>query len=83
MWLPIAIVAAAIIVVPFVARAQTSKCVGLPPLYDAMPAEQRADVLQKRAVACVREGKVQQSIALFSELIGLQPSNTSAYLNPG
>lgn len=83
MWLRIAVAVAAIVVVPFVARAQTSNCVELPLLEDSMPAEQRADLLQKRAMACVREGKLPQSIALFSELIGLQPSNTTAYLSRG
>ena len=40
-------------------------------------------MLLQRAMACVREGKPIQSIALFSELIGIQPENLDAYLNRG
>ena len=50
---------------------------------DTVPKEQRADLLQRRALACVREGKPVKSIALFSELIGMQPDNLDAYLNRG
>ena len=57
-------------------------CDGAP--VDASLADrERAERLAKRAFACVRERKALQSIALFSELIGVDPDNAHAYLNRG
>ena len=66
-----------------VAHAEKYGCGQFPLLNDSIPQERRAEMLLKRALACVREGKPTQSIALFSELIGLQPDNADAYLNRG
>jgi tetratricopeptide (TPR) repeat protein len=63
--------------------AATDSCGNSPFFDDSVPKEQRADMLLQRAMACVREGKPIQSIALFSELIGIQPENMDAYLNRG
>ena len=54
--------------VPSVAHAEKYGCGQFPLLNDSIPREQRAEMLLKRALACVREGKPVQSIALFSEL---------------
>ena len=59
------------------------RCGSFPLLDDAMPKEARADRLLKRAIACVQEGRPQESISIFSELIGLDPNNATAYLNRG
>ena len=50
---------------------------------NSIGSERRAQLLLENAGACVREGKPLQSIALFSELIGLDPHNAGAYLNRG
>jgi tetratricopeptide (TPR) repeat protein len=65
------------------AAAETFGCGQFPLLDDSFPEDQRAQILLKRALTCVKEGKPHQSIALFSELIGLQPGNVDAYLNRG
>jgi hypothetical protein len=69
--------------VPSAVFAESDSCGTSPFLDDSMSKEQRVDVLLNRARACVREGKPIQSIALFSELIGVQPENLDAYLNRG
>jgi tetratricopeptide (TPR) repeat protein len=43
----------------------------------------RAEQLGKRAYACLEENKPVQSIALLSELVGVEPANVQAYLNRG
>jgi len=53
------------------------------PVDSSLPSGQRADQLAKRAFACLKERKPLQSIALFSELIGIEPNNAQAYLNRG
>lgn len=65
------------------ANAATYSCNSSPFYDESVPDKQRADVLRQRAMACVREGKPIQSIALFSELIGIQPESSDAYLNRG
>jgi tetratricopeptide (TPR) repeat protein len=69
--------------VPSGVSAATDSCGSSPFFDDSVPKEQRAEMLLRRAMACVREGKPIQSIALFSELIGLQPESMDAYLNRG
>jgi tetratricopeptide (TPR) repeat protein len=59
-----------------------SQCDGTP-VDSSLPDGQRADQLAKRAFACVKERKPVQSIALFSELISIEPNNFHAYLNRG
>ena len=59
---------------PLHVSAEMYRCGQFPLLNDSIPKEQRAEMLLDRALACVREGKPSQSIALFSELIGLQPT---------
>src|SRR5688500_6717531 len=78
-----AIAAAAIIVLPIAAAAPSTQCGSSPLLHDTVSKELRARTLLDRGAACVREGKPLQSISIFSELIGLQPNNTVAYLNRG
>ena len=63
--------------------AATYRCSDSPFFGDTVPKEQRVDLLRRRALSCVREGKPVKSIALFSELIGMQPDNLDAYLNRG
>ena len=63
--------------------AQALKCGSFPLLDDSLPEEQRSELLMKRGAICARERKPLQSIAVFSELIGLQPENMLAYLNRG
>ena len=58
-------------------------CGSSPFFGDSVPKEQRVEMLLQRARACVLEGKPIQLIALFSELIGIQPENMDAYLNRG
>ena len=71
------------LIVPSGVSAAIASCGNSPFFDDSAPKQQRADMLQQRAIACVREGKPIQSIALFSELIGIQPENMDAYLNRG
>ncbi len=65
------------------AFAENLECGSFPLLDDAIPQEQRAERLLKRATTCVQEGRPLEAINLFSELIGLQPDNETAYLNRG
>src|SRR6476646_643644 len=62
--------------------AQDTRCRD-PYLDNSIADDQRAEMLLDSAGACVREGRSLQSIALFSELIGLAPQNPTAYLNRG
>ena len=62
---------------------ESFRCGSFPLLDDAMRKEERAHRLLKRAIACVQEGRPQESISIFSELIGLDPNNATAYLNRG
>jgi tetratricopeptide (TPR) repeat protein len=71
------------IALPSPVSAEAFKCGSFPLLDDTISKEERADRLLKHAIACVQEGKPQESIALFSELIGLDPDNETAYLNRG
>lgn len=72
-----------LLALPSQAAAESIKCGASPLLDDAIPKEQRAKALLKRAIACVQEGRPQDSISLFSELIGLNPEDENAYLNRG
>jgi tetratricopeptide (TPR) repeat protein len=63
--------------------AQQFECGNFPLLGDSLPEAERSKQLQKRAFACVQSGRPLEAIALFSELIGQQPENVSAYLNRG
>jgi tetratricopeptide (TPR) repeat protein len=49
----------------------------------SLPDSVRAEQLTKRAFACLKVNKPVQSIALLSELIGIEPENAQAYLNRG
>lgn len=67
---------------PLPAIAAQPQCAGT--LADpSLPDSARAEQLTKRAFACLKEKKPVQSIALLSELIGIQPDNAQAYLNRG
>ncbi len=68
---------------PAQAAAENFRCGSFPLLDDTISKEERADRLLRRAIACVQEGKPMESIAVFSELIGLDPDNETAYLNRG
>src|SRR5262245_66433587 len=59
------------------------KCGNLPPLEEGLTKEEKVDALLKRAAACIHEGKLYQTIAILSELIGLDPNNMEGYLNRG
>jgi Flp pilus assembly protein TadD len=71
-----------VVFLPQVLRAQGTSCkdsyVERP-----LPNEERARVLTENGEACLRKGKALQSIALFSELIGLDPENALAYFYRG
>jgi tetratricopeptide (TPR) repeat protein len=69
-------------VVAGAAYAQTS-CGTLPPLVQGGSKEEQLNQLLQRAIACVREGKPALSIEIFSEMIGIDPDNDTAYLNRG
>src|SRR5262245_37104414 len=59
------------------------KCGNLPPLEEGLSKEEKVDALLKRATGCIHEGKLNQTIAILSELIGLDPNNMDGYLNRG
>lgn len=63
-------------------HAAQPQCEG-PPVDSSLPDKTRAEQLANRAFACIKEVKPLQSIALFSEFIGIQPDNAQAYLNRG
>lgn len=63
-------------------HAAQPQCDG-PPVDSSLPDRTRAEKLANRAFACLKEVKPLQSIALFSEFIGIQPDNAQAYLNRG
>jgi tetratricopeptide (TPR) repeat protein len=67
---------------PLPALAGQPQCDGRP-VDSSLPASARAEQVTKRAFACLKASKPIQSIALFSELIGIQPDNAQAYLNRG
>ena len=69
--------------VPTAAAARPFECGNFPLLGDSLPEAERSKQLQERAFACVQSGRPLEAIALFSELIGQQPENVSAYLNRG
>src|SRR5262245_7135305 len=59
------------------------KCGNLPPLEEGLSKEEKVDALLKRATGCIHEGKLNQTIAILSELIGLDPNNMDGYQNRG
>jgi tetratricopeptide (TPR) repeat protein len=70
-----------VLTVPVQALA-TPQCDGA--LVDSsLPDTERVEKLANRAFACLKAGKPIQSIALFSELIGVDPNHAQAYLNRG
>ena len=71
------------VALPTAANARSFECGNFPLLGDAVPESERAEQLQKRAFKCVQSGRPLEAIVLFSELIGQQPENVSAYLNRG
>jgi TPR repeat len=71
-----------VVLLPQALRAQATGCQDFYP-DRSVSSEERARTLAENGRACVREGKPEQSIALFSELIGLNPQNATAYLNRG
>lgn len=83
MWIRMAVAVATIMTSPGTVLAQSPRCESSPLLDDTMSKEERAKALMERGGICVREGKPLESIAVFSELIGLRPNDTIAYLNRG
>ena len=63
--------------------AESFSCGSFPSLDDAVPKEERVDMLLKRAGECVHERKFVEAIALVSELIGIDPQNPNAYIDRG
>lgn len=61
---------------------QTSSC-DTAPVDASLPPDERTKRLSDRALACAKSGKALQTIALFSEIIGIEPGNADAYLNRG
>jgi tetratricopeptide (TPR) repeat protein len=49
----------------------------------SLPDTKRIEQLNNRAFACLKASKPKRSIALFSELIGVDPDNAHAHLNRG
>jgi hypothetical protein len=67
---------------PQESRAQATNCKEF--YFDGLiPREQRSRILIENGKACVHDGRLLQSIALFSELIGLDSQNSTAYFNRG
>ena len=64
------------------ALAAQSQC-DVTPVDSSLPDSARVEQLTKRAFACLKVNKPVQSIALLSELIGIEPKNAKAYLNRG
>ena len=71
------------VALPTAANARSFECGNFPLLGDAVPEAERAEQLQKRAFKCAQSGRPLEAVVLFSELIGQQPENVSAYLNRG
>jgi len=70
-----------VMTVPMPALATPQCDVG--PVDSSLPDTRRVEELASRAFACLKAGKPIQSIALFSELIGVDPDHAQAYLNRG
>lgn len=67
---------------PSSALAVELQCTGAP-IESSLTDDERAERLADQAIACVKERKAIQAIALLSELIGIDPDNAQAYLNRG
>jgi hypothetical protein len=82
MWFAISFISVLFIVLlPQGLRAQASNCKEF--YFDgSVPKDQRARILTENGEACVRDGKPLQSIALFSELIGLDSQNANGLFQP-
>lgn len=83
MRLRIALLALALVVRPSISYSTGSVCGAMPSFDETATKDERIKSLLERAMACVRERKPVQSIALFSEIIGLDPDNALAYMNRG
>ena len=84
MWFRAALLTLAVSLTSSASFAEAVRCGSFPlPDDDNATKEQRIMKLQARGIACIREGKVMQSITTYSEIIGLDPGNTDAYLNRG
>ena len=68
--------------IPLPTLAASPPCDSLP-VDSSLPDAMRAEQLGNRALSCLKQDKPLQSIALFSELIGVVPNNAQAYLNRG
>jgi len=63
-------------------EATPRKCASLP-VGEDLPKDARINALVKQGTECARERNLPGVIAAFSEVIGLDPNNMSAYLNRG
>ncbi len=68
--------------IPLPTLAASPPCDSLP-ANSSLPDAKRAEQLGNRALSCLKQDKLLQSIALFSELIGVAPNSAKAYLNRG
>ena len=59
------------------------KCGSFPLPDEGASKEERIRALFQRGADCIRQGKPNQTIATFSEVIGLDPENVDAYSNRG
>lgn len=83
MWLRVLLTLALFLSFKTVTSAAPVSCGSIPPFAEGMSEEKHIEMLLRRAVACVQEGRPDLSIEIFSEVIGLDPGNEVAYLNRG
>ena len=82
MWIKIALVGFSLLLSHTPLAAQSVTCDSVPPLAQVgVTKEQRLDNLLRRAIACVRAGKPDLAVDIFSAMITIDPGNESAYLN--
>lgn len=67
---------------PIRLAAEELSCSRVPPLTElGNTKETQLDSLLRKAITCVRSGKPELAIDLFSEMISIDPDNEAAYLN--
>ena len=82
MWFKTALVGVVVLVGLSRADAQSLSCGSVPPLAQVgSTKEQQLNELSRMAFACVKAGKLDLAIDIFSEIINLDPTNEKAYLN--
>jgi len=82
MWIKIALVGFSLLLSHTPLAAQSVFCDSVPPLVQVgITKEQRLDSLLRMPIACVRPGKPDFAVDIFSTMITIDPGNESAWLN--